>query len=257
MRNKVNPIKTLSSPEVELLSRLEFEGKEIITRQDIAGLCADKTRAPYLIKKLLEKKRLRTIIKNIYLLVPMKAPPGQWAGNGYLIAKALARGADYYIGYSSVFNSYGFTEQVSQMVHVVNGKYSMEKTIFGVRYKFIKTLPNRFYGLQKRKIQNEDVIFPDRERALIDVFEFYDTAKAGGILREQLSKVYVPIFAGYVARYPVQTIRRRIGYFLETLGADKKLLAKISAGDKGYSPLYSGRSNRGPLNKRWRVIING
>ncbi len=80
MKNKIIATRTLSAPEIDLLSRLEFEGRGIVTRQDITDLCADKRKAPYLIKKLLEKKRLRTIIKNVYLLVPMKAPPGQWAG---------------------------------------------------------------------------------------------------------------------------------------------------------------------------------
>jgi len=254
---KINKVRTLSAPEIELLTRLEFEGKEIYTRKEIISFCKDKQNAVYLIKKLLEKKRLRKIIKNIYLLVPMKAPQGRWTANEYLISKALAREASYYVGYSTVFNSYGFIGQVAQLVHIVNDRYSMSKDIFGVGYKLIKVLPNRLYGLQKRKINNEEVVFPKKERAMIDVFEFYNVNRAFNILRSQMNNLDIDILLKYVAQYPVQSIRRRIGYSLDQLSINENILNKIDVGKKGYSPLCYGRSNKGKINKRWRLIING
>lgn len=247
---------TFSAKEIELLSRLEYEGKDIYTRSDIISFCANNQKGNYLIRKLLKKGRLKSIIKNIYLFVPMKAPMGIWSGNEYLIAKALVKKARYYIGYSTAFNSYGFTEQVAQIMHVVNDKYSMHKTVFGIRYQLIKALPNRLYGLETRKIKNEDITFPTRERALIDVFEFYDTRKAYRILQHQMPKLHIPIFIDYVAQYPVQKIRRRIGYFLEHLGVKKKLLNKIDVGEQGYSLLYDIGSHLGKIDKTWRLIIN-
>lgn len=254
---KINKIRTLSAPEIELLTRLEFEGKEIYTRKEIISFCKDKQNAVYLIKKLLEKKRLRKIIKNIYLLVPMKAPQGRWVANEYLISKALVREANYYVGYSTVFNSYGFTDQVAQLVHIVNDRYSMSKNIFGVGYKLIKVLPNRLYGLQKRKINNEEVVFPKKERAMIDVFEFYNVNRAFNILCSQMNNLDIDVLLKYVAQYPVQSIRKRIGYSLDQLSINENILNKIDVGEKGYSPLYCGRSNKGKINKRWRLIING
>lgn len=250
-------IRTLSEKEIDLLARLEFEGKDIYTRKDIISFCKDKQKADYLIKKLLEKKRLRKVVKNIYILIPMKAPRGQWAVNEYLIAKALVRGANYYIGYSPVFNSYGFTDQVAQMIYVVNDKYSFTKTIFGVRYKLMKVLPSRFYGLEKRKIGKEDVVFPKKERAMIDVFEFYDVKRAFQILQNQLNLLDKTIFVEYLSQYPVQIIRRRVGYFLEKLGVNRKKLNKIEIGEKGYSPLYNDYPKKGKINNRWMLIING
>jgi predicted transcriptional regulator of viral defense system len=249
---------SLSAREIELLNRLEYEGKDIYTRKDIVFFCSgNKKKGDYLIRKLFKKERLRKIIKNIYLFVPMKAPRGIWSGNEYLIAKSLARGARYYIGYATAFNSYGFTDQVAQVIHVANDQYSMRKTILGVRYKLIKALPNRFYGLETRRIKQEDVVFPTRERAMIDVFEFYDVQKAYSILNDQIDKLDMPLFIEYLAQYPVQKLRRRIGYFLEKLGVDKKILSKIEIGERGYSALYDTDSNKGPIDKRWRVIVNG
>ncbi|MCL5730442.1 MAG: hypothetical protein M1165_02655 [Candidatus Pacearchaeota archaeon] len=187
----------------------------------------------------------------------MKAPNGQWKGNEYLIAKALARGRRYYIGYSTVFNSYGFTNQVAQMMHVVNDKYSIRKSIFGLAYKLIKVLPDRLYGLETRNIKNEDVVFPKKERALIDVFEFFETDRASSILRENISRLDKKLFIAYVARYPVQSVRRRIGYLLEQAGIDKYSLKKIYPGEKGYTPLYNNRSKKGKIDARWKLIING
>jgi len=257
MKQKIIQKKTLSSKEIDLMTRLEFEGKEIYTRKEINSFCGNIQKGTYLIKKLLEKKRLRKIIKNTYLFIPMKAPQGKWAGNEYVIAKALTNGAKYYIGYSSVFNSYGFTEQVAQMIHVVNDKYSIRKTIGGVRYKLIKVLPDRIYGLEARRISKENIVFASKERALLDTFEFYDVKKALAILTEQLKNIDVAVFVNYVVRYPVQIIRRRIGFFLEKLGISQKMLNKIDSGQKGYSFLYDAGSKKGKVNKKWRIIING
>lgn len=257
MKSQIITKKTLSTKEIDLLSRLEFEGKETYAKDEIISFCGNRQKGAYLIKKLLEKKRLRKIVKNVYLFIPMKAPGGRWAGNEYVIAKALARGANYYIGYSSVFNSYGFTDQVAQMIHVVNERYSLVKKVGGVRYKLIKVLPDRMYGLESRRINKEDIVFASKERALIDAFDFYDVKKASGILTEQFSKLNVALLVDYVAQYPVQIIRRRMGYFLERLEVSRKLLIKIDAGAKGYSLLYDTDVKKGEADKRWRVIVNG
>ena len=257
MKPKIMTRKALSTKEVDLITRFEFEGKEIYTKEEINFFCGNRQKGAYLIKKLLEKKRLKKIIKNTYLFIPMKAPQGRWAGNEYVVAKALINGAKYYIGYSSVFNSYGFTEQVAQMIHVVSDKYSIKKTLGGVKYKLIKVLPNRIYGLETRKISREDVIFASKERALLDTFEFYAVKKASVILTEQLKNIDVTVFVDYVARYPVQVVRRRIGFFLQKLGVSQKMLNKIDVGQKGYSFLYDTEAKKGKVNKKWRIIING
>ena len=89
MKPKIMKKKTLSTKEIDLITRLEFEGKEIYTKEEINFFCGNRQKGAYLIKKLLEKKRLRKIVKNTYLFIPMKAPQGRWAGNKYVIAKAL------------------------------------------------------------------------------------------------------------------------------------------------------------------------
>ena len=257
MKPKINKYNGLTPNEIDLLARLEYEGKDAYTRRDIISFCGDVSRVDYLIRRLLIKNRLKNIVKNVYLFIPMKAPGGKWAGNEYVIAKALTRGANYYIGYSSVFNSYGFTDQIAQMIHVVNEKYSLRKNVDGIRYKLIKVLPDRIYGLETRRINREDIVFASKERALIDAFGFYDVKKASGILAEQLNNMDMKVLVDYVARYPVCVIRRRMGYFLEKLGVSRKLLSKIDAGEKGYSFLYDREVKKGKADKRWRVIING
>lgn len=250
-------ITTLSKKEIGLMARLEFEGREIYTREEIVGFCGNKRKAGYLIKKLLEKRRLIKLIKGIYILIPLKAPYGQWMANEYLIARALAREANYYIGYSSVFNSYGFTDQVARGISIINDKYSLRKTIGDIEYRMIKVRPNRLYGLEKRTVKNEEIVFPKKERALIDVFVFYDIDKAYGILREQTKKINWKLLIEYLSLYPVQGVRRRMGYFLEKIKPNNGLLVEIKVGKKGFSPLYRNRPNKGEINKKWRVIVNG
>jgi len=143
------------------------------------------------------------------------------------------------------------------MIHVVNDKYSLKKTIGGVRYKLIKALPDRIYGLESRRINRTEIAFASKERALIDAFGFYDVKKAADILAEQLKNMDVKVLVDYIARYPVQILRRRMGYFLEKLGVSRKLLGKIDTGIKGYSFLFDTDIKNGKIDKRWRVIVNG
>lgn len=51
--------KTLSSKEIDLITRLEFEGREIYTRKEIDFFCGNRKKSSYLIKKLLEKKKVK------------------------------------------------------------------------------------------------------------------------------------------------------------------------------------------------------
>ncbi|MFH1715293.1 MAG: hypothetical protein ABH857_03755 [Elusimicrobiota bacterium] len=255
MKQKI--IRSLSPKEVDLLSRLEFEGKAVYTKEELVSFCKDKQQGQYLIKKLLEKKRLKKIIKNTYFVIPIKAPQGKWMPNEYVIAKILVKDSNYYIGYSSVFNSYGFTEQVAQMIYVINDKYSFSKIINGIKFKAVKVKSKKIYGLDTRVIGGENISFPSKERALIDAFEFYNTAKAEAILVNQFKKINIETLIDYVSLYPVQIVRRRMGYFLEKLKVPKKTLNKIDVGKSGYSFLRDNDVKKGAINKRWRVIVNG
>jgi len=65
---------------------------------------------------------------------------------------------------------------------------------------------------------------------LLDTFEFYDAKRVSNIFTKQLKNIDVSVFVDYVARYPVQIIRRQIGFFLEKLGVSQRMLNKINAG---------------------------
>lgn len=72
-----------------------------------------------------------------------------------------------------------------------------------------------------------------------------------------MNSIDVVIFIDYISRYPVQIMRRRIGFSLEKLETSQKTLTKRDPGQKGYSFLYDTEEKIGKINKKWRVIING
>ena len=51
MKPEIIVKKTLSSKEIDLLTRLEFEGKEIYTKEEINRFCGATQKGAYLIKK--------------------------------------------------------------------------------------------------------------------------------------------------------------------------------------------------------------
>lgn len=54
--------------------------------------------------------------------------------------------------------------------------------------------------------------------------------------------------------------RRRLGYWLETLGVEPKLVKKLLKSVKptsAFIPSVPGRPVRGKTNGRWGIVING
>ena len=61
-------------------------------------------------------------------------------------------------------------------------------------------------------------------------------------------------------RYGNKIVQRRLGYFLETLNIDEKLVEKLQnkiKSSKTLKPLIPNTDLKGSVNKKWGLIING
>ncbi len=60
----------------------------------------------------------------------------------------------------------------------------------------------------------------------------------------------------YACKFPNVTLRKRVGIILEELGIDDSLLCPLAKTIKKTAISSLNRSRKGPINKRWRVIVN-
>ncbi len=255
--------KSLSKDELYLISRVEYEKEKLITTEYVRKVFGDKKKSANILSRLTQKKRFIQIERGKYVLVPIKAPEQLWAPNEFILAKLWMSKIPYYIGYFTMYNYWGFTEQIPQTVFVLNTKKSCVKIIGNIGYKAVKIDERKYYGVKKIKIDNEVVYISDRERTLVDfiyrpIGSFENIKK---VLGNNLKQINMDKFIKYLILFPVVSVRKRAGYILETLNCRDSYLKKIQktiGNEKTYTRLNPFKlSRRGKLDKDWRVIIDG
>jgi predicted transcriptional regulator of viral defense system len=257
-----NRYKNLSKDELYLISRAEFEKQKLITTQFAQKLFPDKNKASRVLVFLTQKGRLIRIEKGKYILVPIKAPNQQWMPNDFVVADLWMGNTPYYIGYFTMYNYWGFTEQIPRTIFVLNTAKSCKKEINGIRYEAVKINSKKYYGIEKIKIEDQKVCVSDRERTLVD-FAYNPLGSIRNFeiaLQDNLSSIDLERFICYLKKFPVVSVRKRAGFLLEKLGCRDKLLDLLqkSIGEKRilvrldpYSP-----SRKGKINKEWKIIVN-
>lgn len=253
----------LSKDAVYLLSRSEFEKQKVITTKYAVKVLGSYRKATSMLGSLAKRNRLIQLRRGRYLIVPLKAPNQLWMPNEYVIASLWMDEIPYYIGYSSMYNYWGFTEQIPQSVTVLNTMKEWKRNIKNIRYVAVKVSSRKMYGIKKIRIDEEDILISDKERTLTDfIFKPMGSwENVQFVINEQAGKIDLQKFIRYLIKFPVAAVRKRAGVMLERAGVFSKDLAKLkqSIGTKNtyvnFNPFI--KSRKGKVNQDWKVIING
>lgn len=262
MQNNNTIAKYLGPKETEVISRLSYEKTTVITKRQLEKLFGKNVLVRQIIYQLSKKGVLRAITKGVYYYSPLEAGPSGISINEYLVPPILFPKGNYYVGYSTMYNYYGFTDQIFQTIYVLNTSFQSEREISGILFKLIKTLPKRMFGLVKIKIRDSEVIVSDKERTLVDLFYFPDPVgglkAAFDILKAQAGKIEVSKLVGYAVRFSSVSLQKRIGYVLENAGISDAILKPLQKSVKNTSliTLYGSKSRKGTINNKWKVIID-
>ncbi len=262
--NNNSAIASLSGTEAELVARLTYEGKDIVTAKELDTFLPQNF--PYrnqLVYSLKNKRIFIPLKRGVYIFVPLDAVLTGRRVSEFLIPPVFfSPGEAYYIGYSTMFNFYNFIDQQFQTVYVVNLKISKIKTIAGLTFKFIKISPEKMYGLEKINIKGWDVWVSSKERTLVDLV--YYNKPVGGI--DEAAKIVERFARGgrcdmkklidYSTRFPAIKTRKRIGLALEKAGVKAALLRPLEQSVQGTSLISFSDDRRGKICKKWGAIVN-
>ena len=257
-----NSYKNLSKDEIYLISRAEFEKQKLITTAFVQKLFPDKNKASRVLVFLTRKGRILKIEKGKYILVPIKAPNQQWMPNEFLIADLWMGETPYYIGYFTMYNYWGFTEQIPRTIFVLNTEKSRKTIIQNIRFQAVKIDQSKFYGVQKIKIEDSQVCISDKERTLVD-FAYNPLGSMRNFesaLQDNIKEIDLEKFIRYLKRFPVVSVRKRAGFLLDELGCKSKLLDELRVSASKQKPIILlnpfNQSRQGKVNKEWQVIVN-
>ena len=257
-----NNYPNLSKDELYLISRAEFERQKLITSEFAGRLFKNPKRTADLLDRLTRKGRLLQLQRGKYLLVPIKAPNQQWAPNEFMVAALWMGDTPYYIGYFTMYNYWGFTEQIPQTVFILNLKKNVKKTIGNLKYEALRIDEKKYFGIVKIKIEDEDVCISDKERTLVDFVynPMGSFANLGTVLKDNMTEIDLDKFIRYLIRFPIVSVRKRAGFFLEEIGCKNTFLEKLkkTVGPKDTYVVLdpSNKSRKGKINKDWKIIVN-
>jgi len=253
----------LSKDAVYLLSRAEFEKQKVITTEYAVKVLGSYRKATSMLDNLSQRNRLIQLKRGRYIIVPLKAPNQLWMPNEYVIAALWMDNIPYYIGYTSMYSYWGFTDQVPQSVIIPNTKKEGKKNIKNIKFVAIKTSPKKMYGIKKIKIEEQDISISDKERTLVD-FIFRPMGSwenVQSVINRQISSINISKFISCLMKYPSAAVRKRGGLMLEKAGVSKddlNILKKSIGGKNTYTnfnPFISSR--KGKVDTEWKLIING
>ena len=262
MANK-KTFSSLSQTETELIARLVYEKKEIVTAKELDTFLP--AAFPYrrqLVFRLKTKNILIPIKSGIYIFVPLESVPTGRRISEFIIPSVYFPGGNYYIGYSTMFNYYNFTDQQFQKVYVINTRLSKEKKIAGILFKFINVSRAQMYGIEKKLVRGVDVCMSSREKTLVDLIYFNKPVggffPAGEIVERFVTEKRCDLktLIDYATRFPNIKTRKYMGYILEKCGINDAMLKPLAKSVKETSIASLSKSRKGTLNKKWRVIIN-
>ncbi len=258
----INRYPNLSKDELYLISRAEYEWQKLITSEFANRLFTSPKRTADVLDTLTRKGRLIQLQRGKYLIVPIKAPNQQWAPNEFVVAALWLGDTPYYIGYFTMYNYWGFTEQIPQTVFVLNLKKNIKKTIGSLRYEVLRIDEKKYFGIQKINIEDVDVCISDKERTLVDFMynPMGSFAGMGRVLKDNIDEIDLEKFVDYLIRFPIVSVRKRAGFFLGEIGCKNALLEKLRkniGGKDTYVVLDpSNKSRKGKINKEWKIIVN-
>jgi len=254
----------LGPKETEVIARLSYEKITVITKEQFDRLFGESVLVRQIIYQLKKKGILKPITKGVYYYSPLEAGPAGARINEFLIPPILFPNGNYYIGYSNMYNYYGFTDQIFQTFYVLNTSRQRERTICGIPFKLVKISPKRMYGLDNIKISVSETMVSDRERTLVDLIYFpYPVGglkKAFEILEKEISsgKPDIKKLVKYAVCFPAVSTRKRIGFVLDQCGTSEKILVPLEKSIKKTSliTLYGSKSRKGTIDNKWKVIID-
>ena len=249
--------------ETNIVARLTYEKKAIVTAEDLDRLFnLSPENRKQIVFRLKKKRILSPIKRGVYVFSPLEAGPEGMGVDELLIPPLFFPTKNYYVGYSTMFNYYGFTEQLFQTVYVLNTTKRMEKVICGLSYKFIKISENRMYGIEKIKLKDAEVNISSKERTLIDLIYFNKPvggiAGASRIFTEIINndKCNIKKLVEYAVCFFNITTRKRIGLILDDAGVSGNILKPLTKSIEKTSISSLNGSRKGTLNKKWRAIVN-
>jgi len=252
--------RSLSKRESEVVLELEWSGRRCVTIKDVASLLnCSYDYAKKISQRLVEKRWFEPIGKGRYLLIGASSgKEGIPSANALLTGSFLVK--PYYFSYSTSNAFYGFSTQMPSIVYIATTKNKHSVEIGNIYYRFVVLSERKFFGFEKVRIFDADVLMADKEKTIVDSVD--KIRYAGGIrevfsvLKDGVKKVSVTRLVDYSVRMGSSSLIQRLGFLLEGAGIEFNEEALLKHMGRSTAFLDPYGEKKGKFNKKWRIICN-
>lgn len=264
----INRLSSLGPLGTKFFSLMQVRHQTLVRLGDLQGpLHLTPSQEHSLLKRLANNGYLFRLKRETYLVPQQLTPGGVWRPNDYYIIDQYMKvlGARYYIGGFSAIYYHGLTQQIPNQFTVYNDKYSGKKNFGQLAVSFIKVKSAQIVGFSTVDVQNNNVVnIATLAKTLLDLIQdclrYQMSEEAyGWVKRYSKDDKFLKELIHLTAQYGNKNTIRRIGYYLEKIGADSRKLHSLTkqlTAIKSYVPLFPNFPIKGEKNKKWQVIDN-
>lgn len=258
---------TLSAEEADLLLTLASSDHNIFTIQDAYRHWNGDPNTPFRLRNLEAKGWLERLERGKYLIIPLEAgPERQWTDDAYILATHLIDPSA--IAYWSALHHWNMTEQFPRVTYVQSTarKFTRRKEVLGIRFRFVRVTPRKFFGFHRQHIDHRRYSVTDREKTLLDCLDRLDLA--GGVaevskaLRTSSDALDWTRVDEYLAHLGSGAVVKRLAFLVDVMQIAvpecgerlSRWESMLTAGLSKLDPSSPREAHR--IETRWRIRVN-
>jgi predicted transcriptional regulator of viral defense system len=261
--------RSLGNLERQLFAYVQMRNIKTLKTGDLcAALGISPVQERKLYSRLAQAGMIAQVRRGLYL-IPQRLPlGGKWTPDEILALNTLLndKNGRYQICGPSAFNRYGFDEQIPVRVFAYNNRLSGDDTVGSIALTLIKVADERLGDVDQVKTADGEIgFYSSRPRALLDAV--YDWSRFNSLPRayrwiqnELASKCVLPKeLVEVTLKYGDVGTIRRMGYFLEKIGIQDRLLSRLRRRLKpttAFIRLNPNQPKRGTVDYPWGILDN-
>jgi predicted transcriptional regulator of viral defense system len=259
------PSKTLGPRAARLVAELHARGKTLFSHADVEEITSLRAKSARNFVASLVQRGVATRLKpGLFILVPFElGHERDYLGSPYVIARALAGSADYFVSHASAMDIHRMLTQPQLVVYATSSRAIRPRGVLGTEFRFVRSKPEHLFGSAEHWVtKTEKVKVSDLERTIIDGLRhseycggFTEVSKGFWMRRDDIDCTRL---VEYALRLDVGAVIRRLGFLLETFEVDaprelERLQKSLTA---TYAILDPMLPDEGRFTARWRLRLN-
>jgi len=254
--------KKMSGLEQMLYFKLEEKDQRVFTVKDVTRILnVSSYHARKLVYDMVKKSACERVKPGLYVKIPQTIilRKGKYTEDPILIGSSITK--SYFFSYYTALNLHALGQRYTKEVYITSTKHQKDIIYHDCRIRFIRVIPERFFGFKKTEYMHHKIPVASIERTITDVFD--RPGYAGGwqevvLCLLDLETVNWKKLLEYIEIFNEKIMIHRMGYIFEKLQDNinvpeqfiKALKKKTSK-----NTYYFDEKKKGKYSRTWRIVV--